>query len=425
MADIDLTNLTPTQGFRIIGDGVGDRAGISVSNAGDVNGDGIDDLIVGADRNGAGGSYAGAAYVVYGRSGGLGNLDLTNLASADGFRIIGDAARDYAGRSVSSAGDVNGDGIDDLIVGASYNDAGGSSAGAAYVIYGRSGGLSNLDLTNLTTADGFRIIGDAVSDVAGTSVSAAGDVNGDGIDDLIVGAFLNDAGGSSAGAAYVVYGRNGGRSDLDLTNLTVADGFRIIGDAARDFAGTSVSSAGDVNGDGLDDLIVGATGNDAGGSEAGAAYVIYGRSGGRSDLDLTTLTAADGFRIIGDNSYDLVGESVSNAGDVNGDGIDDLIVGARNNDAGGTYAGAAYVIYGRNGGRSALDLTTLTAADGFRILGDAANDLRALASPMPGTSMATASPTCSWVRVTTTSAAVMPGQPMWCTGATAGAATLT
>ncbi|TXG82321.1 MAG: calcium-binding protein, partial [Sphingomonadales bacterium] len=170
----------------------------------------------------------------------------------------------------------NGDGIDDLIVGANYNDAGGDRAGAAYLIYGRSGGLSDLDLTALTAAQGFRIIGDAAYDQAGYRVSNAGDVNGDGIDDLIVGANYNDAGGDRAGAAYLIYGRSGRRSTLDLTSLTAADGFRIIGDAAYDQAGYSVSNAGDVNGDGLDDLIVGAYLNDAGGREAGAAYVIYG-----------------------------------------------------------------------------------------------------------------------------------------------------
>ncbi|QCI80546.1 hypothetical protein E6W36_08935 [Hankyongella ginsenosidimutans] len=154
-----------------------------------------------------------------------------------------------------------------------------------------------------------------------------------------------------------------------------------------------MSNAGDVNGDGIDDLIVGATGNDAGGTDAGAAYVVYGRSGGRSNLDLSTLTAADGFRIIGDAAGDRAGYSVSNAGDVNGDGIDDLIVGSPYINADGFRAGAAYVIYGRSGGRSDLDLTSLSAADGFRIIGDVAGDEAGYSVSVAGTSTATASTT--------------------------------
>ncbi|QCI79622.1 hypothetical protein E6W36_08955 [Hankyongella ginsenosidimutans] len=362
-SDIDLTFLDATQGFRILGG----EAGPSVSNAGDVNGDGIDDLIVGAPSNDAGGTSAGAAYVVYGRSGGLNDINLNALTAADGFRILGDAAFDYAGSSVSNAGDVNGDGLDDLIVGAFFKDTGDTDSGAAYVVYGRSGGLSNLDLTTLTAADGYRIIGVERSDYAGKSVSGAGDVNGDGIDDLIIGAPKEFYLGGNRGSAYVIYGRSGGRSTLDLGNLSTTDGFRFTDSYAYDPLGNSVSSAGDVNGDGIDDLIVGAPSNDAGGINAGAAYVIYGRSGGLSDLDLTALTAADGFRIIGDAAGNRAGYSVSNAGDVNADGIDDLIVGAFGN----TSAGAAYVIFGRSGGRSNIDLSNLSSADGFRIIGRA------------------------------------------------------
>ena len=199
-------------------------------------------------------------------------IDLTNLAASDGFIIQGDAAVDYAGISVSSAGDVNGDGIDDLIVGAIGGDDGGSNAGEAYVIFGRTTGFGVdvsgrrvIDLTSLSASDGFIIQGDAANDAAGRSVSSAGDVNGDGIDDLIVGANGGDDGGSLAGEAYVIFGRTtgfgvdvGGRQVIDLTSLSASDGFIIQGDVALDQGGYSVSSAGDVNGDGIDDLIVGA-----------------------------------------------------------------------------------------------------------------------------------------------------------------------
>ena len=134
---------------------------------------------------------------------------------------------------------------------------------------------------------------------------------------------------------------------IDLTKLSASDGFIIQGDNSFDYAGTSVASAGDVNGDGFDELIVGAPFGDNGGYAAGEAYVIFGRAGAtRADIDLTTLAASDGFIIQGDDAGDRAGYSVASAGDVNGDGFDDLIVGALLGDNGGTDAGEAYVIYG-------------------------------------------------------------------------------
>ena len=216
-------------------------------------------------------------------------IDLTSLSAAEGFIIQGDTATDYAGTSVSSAGDVNGDGFDDLIVGA-HNADGGGGAGEAYVVFALAGGFGVdvggrqvIDLTSLSAAEGFIIQGDAGGDRAGYSVSSAGDVNGDGFDDLIVGAQLGDDGGSNAGEAYVIFGSVGGfgvdvsgRQLIDLTSLNASEGFIIRGDTSGDQAGYLVSSAGDVNGDGFDDLIIGAPfGDDGGGNDAGEAYVIF------------------------------------------------------------------------------------------------------------------------------------------------------
>ena len=173
-------------------------------------------------------------------------IDLTFLTAAQGFIIHGDAAGDFLGNSVSSAGDANNDGYDDLIIGAPYCDNGGDQAGEAYVIYGGTTATRfNIDLTNLTRAQGFIIKGDAASDYAGISVSSAGDVNNDGFDDLIVGAPYGDNGGDGAGEAYVIYGvASATRSNLDLADLTPTQGFVIQGNTAEDLAGYSVSSAG-------------------------------------------------------------------------------------------------------------------------------------------------------------------------------------
>ena len=404
---IDLTDLAPSQGFVIQGDGGGDFAGISVSSAGDVNGDGFADMIVGARGGDDRAINAGEAYVVFGGAGGFGSvdgtgrsvIDLTSLSSANGFIIRGDVAYDEAGWSVSSAGDVNGDGFADLIVGVPYGNDGGADAGEAYVVFGKSSGFgtvdgagrSFIDLATLSPTAGFIIQGDRAGDQAGWSVSSAGDVNGDGFADLIVGARLGDDGGYNAGEAYVVFGKasgigtvNGtGRAVIDLTALSASAGFIIQGDALDDSAGRSVSSAGDVNGDGFGDLIVGAPFGDDGGNNAGEAYVVFGKASGfGSVVDLTTLAPADGFIVQGDESVDITGFSVSSAGDVNGDGFADLILGATGGDDGGLDAGEAYVVFGKASGfgtvdgtgRAIIDLTTLSASAGFIIQGDEAND---------------------------------------------------
>ncbi|TMQ57061.1 MAG: hypothetical protein E6K76_11550 [Candidatus Eisenbacteria bacterium] len=325
----------------LTGAAAGDEFGISVSSAGDVNGDGYADVIVGADLNAAGGPGAGRAYVFYGGPGADAVADLT---------LTGAAAGDAFGNSVSSAGDVNGDGYADVIVGAYLNDAGGTDAGRAYVYYGGPGADAVADLT---------LTGAAAGDSFGYSVSSAGDVNGDSYADVIVGAYLNDAGGADAGRAYVYYGGPGADAVADLT---------LTGAVANDRFSWAVSSAGDVNGDGYADVIVGAFGNSAGGAQAGRAYVYYGGPGADAVADLTLTGAA---------AFDWFGYRVSSAGDVNGDGYADVIVGANANDAGGANAGRAYVYYGGPGADAVADLTLTGAAagDAFGISVSSAGDV--------------------------------------------------
>jgi FG-GAP repeat len=260
---------------RIDGAASEDIGGFSVAAAGDVNGDGVADLIVGApfaDNNGR--PLSGSAYVVFGGQSPA-DVDLQDLGAA-GFRIDGAASADRAGNSVAAAGDVNGDGRADLIVGAPFaNNTGRPDSGSAYVVLGgRNPG--DVDLGSLGPAAGFRIDGAASEDQAGNSVAAAGDVNGDGRADLIVGALGADNNGRPAsGSAYVVFGGQN-PATVDLQNLGAA-GLRIDGAASGDRAGRSVAAAGDVNGDGVADLIVGAgeAGNN-GRQNSGSAYVVFG-----------------------------------------------------------------------------------------------------------------------------------------------------
>jgi hypothetical protein len=212
-------------------------------------------------------------------------INLSTLDGADGFRLQGIGFGDNSGRSVSGAGDVNGDGFADIIVGSrNANPGGNSNAGETYVEFGKASGFTaGVDLSSLEGPDGFRLDGIDAEDTSGFSVSGASDLNGDGFADLVIGARGTDPNtDSNAGETYVVFGKAAGfTASLDLGALDGADGFRLDGVDAVDRSGTSVSGAGDVNGDGFDDLIVGAAYAAVNGSNlVGESYVVFGFDSG-------------------------------------------------------------------------------------------------------------------------------------------------
>jgi hypothetical protein len=294
----------------------------------------------------------------------MGSVDLATQAS---LSIIGAAAGDRTALRVSGAGDVNGDGLSDVVVGASLADTFGTDSGAAYVLFG-TGAAGSVPLAALG-GSGFRIDGGVAAQNAGLVVAGAGDVNGDGLADVIVGAYPADQNGrQNSGSVWVVFGKR----DLAVVHLATlgAGGFRIDGAVAGDGAGFSVAGAGDVNGDGLADVLLSARFATAHGAETGSAYVVFGKQSS-ANVDLLSL-GGQGFRIDGEAAGDAAGYSVAGAGDVNLDGRADVVVGAVGADHGRDASGSAYVVFGRTA-TTTIDLGSL-GGDGYRLDGATAGE---------------------------------------------------
>jgi len=293
------SGISATSSWTAAGEATSNDFGYSVSTAGDVNGDGYSDVVVGAYGYS---TSTGKAYLFLGGTAGL--------STTSSWSAAGEAATNYFGRSVATAGDVNGDGYSDVLVGA---DGYSSSAGKAYLYLGGASGLST---TALWTA-----VGEATGDYFGRSAATAGDVNGDGYSDVVVGAYGNT---SSTGKAYLY---SGGTSGLSTFSSWTA-----VGEAVSNSFGYSVATAGDVNGDGYSDVVVGAYKNI---SDTGKAYLFQGSASG--------LSAASSWTAVGEAASNYFGYSVSTGGDLNRDGYSDVVVGAYGYNA--NY-GRLYFYYG-------------------------------------------------------------------------------
>jgi hypothetical protein len=284
----------------------------------DVNGDGIDDAVIGAYEDTAGGYASGTVYIDYGPIA-TGSYDLRTESDA---YLIGEAVSAYAGRYVRAGGDVDGDGVGDILLVAPYASHSGPYSGTAYLVYG--GVTGDFDLAS---ADGL-MHGESASDYAGEELTM-GDVDGDGLDDVILGSY--DTAHATAGAAYVVLGPASGTTDLGSADIIVR------GDDAQQQVGMGLA-VGDIDGDGAGELLVGGIGDRDGGRSAGAAWLWFGPLSGT-----LTLSDADA-KFVGENAGDQAGEAVDIA-DVDGDGALEVLIGAPAESTGGAAGGAVYVTY--------------------------------------------------------------------------------
>ncbi len=370
----------------IIFDGIddGDVSGWAIAGAGDVNDDGFADIIIGA-RDAANLDdidQAGETYVIFGNGdaidGQIVSLDSVDAATAprDGIVLHGSDSGDRSGYAVSSAGDVDGDGTDDVLIGTNYgepDDGTRNSSGEVYLIFGDALAAERLadrtlEVDALTNTQGVTIIGRTIGAALGEEVAAFGDIDGDGNGDIaLAGNFADSQGRSDNGEVTVIFSsvlaaerEPGGDGILDLATLTPAQGVRILGASPNDRLGDrilgerTVDNAGDVDGDGLDDLLIGSRLAENADNETGAGqtFLVFGSAIAAEQtadgiIDLAALTKEQGIVIDGADANDRSGISVAGIGDVNADGFDDILIGADLADGeAASAAGEAYLISG-------------------------------------------------------------------------------
>ena len=366
MPNIYLSDIAAGEGgFMLIGENPGDRAAL-LAPAGDVNGDGQPDFMVGANQPFNG--QTGKAYVVFGGQ----SFDPLELlgntgGSLTGFQIVGES--DWTAWPLRSAGDVNGDGLDDIILPSVFDNAGGPNTGSAYVVFGKAD-MSTVNLADVAAGQGgFKVLGTLPNGYIGygQTVTGIGDVNHDGLDDVLVGA-PTDPFAPDQGEAYVVFG-TASTDPIDLADVAQGQGGFLIKPAPSTLQlGASAAPAGDLNADGIRDFVLGANAVSDG---LPGYYVVFGRSIPWSNVDLAEVAKGNGgFTVVLEPAEGGGLRTARPAGDINNDGIDDLLVGDLQNEQGGTNAGAAYVVFGKPniGSVDADDIAQ--GRGGFKIIGE-------------------------------------------------------
>jgi hypothetical protein len=335
-ATFDLTTLDGSNGFRIDGNNANDELGRSIDYAGDINGDNISDIIISAYNTDKNGSNSGSVYIIFGKQQVWNaTYDISDLADGlHGAELYGGAASNGLGSKIAGIGNFNNDKFADFIV---TNLIQSGSPLYHYVVYGRSAGWTNgTDITTLSSTQATRFDSASVDNNNVNRVSGLGDINGDGINDISIGI-------SAYGTAYAVFGQSaswGATVDLS-SDLDGSNGFEINGESSGNTFPTSIKILQDVNNDDIDDILIGDQGEEAG-------YIIFGKNSAWSTtLDVSTLDGINGTKITGENVDDAFGDKVGTTGDINQDGINDVIISASKADPNGSSSGAGYVIFGK------------------------------------------------------------------------------
>lgn len=363
--NFDVSNLNGTNGFNISFEGNMELG--SITNAGDINGDGIEDLVItdpSARPNNFQGNI-GRAYVIFGTNNGFPSLlNLTELDGTNGFYINGFTEPFLLGTDVSGLGDINGDNFDDFIISSVMTNNGNSADFGAYVIFGKSNFPKELDPALLDGTNGFKIKTSSFPQTS-PSVSFAGDINGDGLNDILLGdtsalAFP----GTNLPKAYIVFGNSSFTSVTDALTLNGSNGFIFEGDI--DFTGSEISGGGDINNDDFDDIIIGSINTN---------YIIYGKSTSfNAKITPNDIDGTNGFTISPPQATTF--SSISFLKDINNDELNDMALGIALADPNGrNNAGQTVIIFGKSGGFGAsFDLNTLDGSSGFVINGVSSGD---------------------------------------------------
>ncbi|MGE0587586.1 MAG: putative Ig domain-containing protein [Cyclobacteriaceae bacterium] len=364
---INLSELSATDGFSIAGNDNYTTHTIQV--VGDLNGDGVKDLVVGEyysrfDYYSYQSTTYSNAYVVFGQSNGFSTApDLTNLSPTEGFSITVPTRIN----AIANAGDVNNDGMEDLIMGSMYA---GDKRGHVYVIFG-STTIADMDVADLDGTNGFTILGNnttsgnfGLGDRIGNVVSGNGDVNNDGIDDLAFGAYTYLG---FRGASFVVFGQSAWPATLTTADIGSGNGFKVFGTINNSVdSGASVDISGDFDGDGIEDLLIGEAGTFYGGVRRGSVFIMLGKETGLDGV-INIGTATHYIRPSAENPQfrDRLSEKMTYIPDFNGDGINDVLIAAPTESS----PDEAYVVvlFGGIQGTGSYNIDNLDGTNGFFI----------------------------------------------------------
>jgi hypothetical protein len=316
-----------------------DSFGTSVANVGDLDGDGVTDMAVGASGDDTNGTDRGAAHILFLNANGTVKSSTKIASGTGGGPTL--ANEDFFGISVANVGDLDGDGVADLAVGATGDDTNGTDRGAVHILFlNASGTVKSSTKIASGTGGGPTLAND---DLFGISVANVGDLDGDGVADLTVGARGDDTGGTDRGAVHILFLNASGTVKSSTKIASGTGGGPTLAD--YDLFGSSVANVGDLDGDGVADLAVGARGD---GANRGAVHILFLNASGTVKSSTKIASGTGGGPALA--NFDRFGISVANVGDLDGDGVTDLAVGAFGDGTGGASRGAVHILFLNAGG---------------------------------------------------------------------------